>query len=215
MKSLADPAKDTRFWDKAARKYAASRISDMAGYERTLDRTRRYLRATDRAYEFGCGTGTTALKLASALDEIVATDISPEMIAIARAKAIAEGCANARFEVGAPDAAGFPDAAFDIALGFNVLHLIVAREAALREVHRLLRPGGLFISKTPCLSEMILLIRYAVPVMQFFGKAPYVAFFTGAELEEEMVTAGFEIVERDRHGSKRGDFRQFLVARRV
>lgn len=215
MKSLADPTKDVRFWDKAARKYAASRISDPAGYERTLVRTRRYLRATDRAYEFGCGTGTTALKLASALDEIVATDISPEMIAIARVKATAEGCANARFEVGAPDAVGFPDAAFDIALGFNVLHLIAAREAALREVHRLLKPGGLFISKTPCLSEMNLLIRYAVPVMQFFGKAPYVAFFTGAELEEEMVRAGFETVERDRHGSKRGDFRQFLVARRV
>lgn len=215
MTSLADAGRDARFWDKVARKYAASTISDMPGYERTLARTRQLLQGADRAYEFGCGTGTTALKLAPALGEIIATDISPEMIAIAREKAAAEGCANARFEVGTPEATGFPDAAFDVALGFNALHLIGARDATFREVRRVLRPGGLFISKTPCLSEMNVLLRYAVPLAQFFGKAPTVTFFTGAELEAEIVAAGFEIVERDRHGSKRRDFRQFLVARRV
>ena len=187
----------------------------MAGYERTLDRTRHFLRGTDRAYEFACGTGTTALKLASALDEIIATDISPEMIAIAREKAAAEGCLTVQFEVGTPDASGFPDASFDVVLAFSALHLIGERAVALREVHRLLKPGGLFISKTPCLSEMNPLIRLAVPVAKFFGKAPGVWFFTGAELEAEIVAAGFGIVERDRHGSKRSDPRQFLVMRRI
>jgi ubiquinone/menaquinone biosynthesis C-methylase UbiE len=215
VKSLAEIDKDTRFWDKTARKYAAGAISDMVGYERTLERTRHSLRVTDRVYEFGCGTGTTALKLAPSLGEIIATDISPEMIAIAREKASAEGCTNARFEVGTPDAPEFPDASFDVVMGFNALHLIAARAAALREVHRLLKPGGLFISKTPCLSEMNSLIRLAVPVARFFGKAPNVWFFTGAELEAEIVAAGFEIVERDRHGSKRSDPRQFLMARRA
>ena len=36
-------ANDARFWDRIARKYAADTISDMAGYERTLERTRHYL----------------------------------------------------------------------------------------------------------------------------------------------------------------------------
>ena len=211
-------ANDARFWDRTARKYAADKISDMAGYERTLERTRHYLDSGHMVLEFGCGTGTTALKLASSLGRIVATDISSEMIAIAREKADAEGCANAAFEVGTPDMARWSDGTFDAALSFNVLHLVEAREAALKSVHRLLKPGGLFISKTPCLKDMGigmgLAVRLAVPVMQAVGKAPYVVFFSAEELEREIAAAGFEIVERARHASRGKDARPFLVARK-
>jgi ubiquinone/menaquinone biosynthesis C-methylase UbiE len=164
-------ANDARFWDRIARKYASDPIADEAGYERTLEHTRRCLKSGDVAFEFGCGTGTTALKLAPALTRIIATDISPAMIAIAREKAEAEGCPNAEFQVATPDATPWSDGSFDVALGFNVLHLVAAREAALKGVHRLLKAGGLFISKTPCLKEMGLMVRVGVPVMQAVGKA--------------------------------------------
>lgn len=206
---------DARFWDRIARRYAADAIADPAGYERTLECTRRYLKPGDVVFEFGCGTGTTAIKLAPSAARVVATDLSGEMIAIAREKAAAEGCANAEFEAARADATHWPDGAFDVALGFNVLHLIAAREDALRTVHRLLKPGGLFISKTPCLAQMGLPVRLAVPLMQAFGKAPYVAFFSDAALERDIVTAGFEIVERARHGSCRKDTRAFLAARKT
>jgi ubiquinone/menaquinone biosynthesis C-methylase UbiE len=208
-------ANDARFWDRIARKYAADPIADMAGYERTLERTRHYLRSDHIVLEFGCGTGTTALKLASAVERLVATDVSSEMIAIAREKAEAEGHLNAAFEVATPDAAPWPDATFDVALGFNVLHLVAAREAALRGVHRLLKPGGLFISKTPCLKEMNPLVRIALPVMQLVGKAPYVALLSAEEIEREIAVAGFEIIERARHASRGRDARPFLVARKL
>lgn len=77
---------DAHFWDRAARKYAADPIADMAGYERTLERTRQHLKGSDTVFEFGCGTGTTALRLAGSVERIVATDISGEMITIAREK---------------------------------------------------------------------------------------------------------------------------------
>jgi hypothetical protein len=93
--------------------------------------------------------------------------------------------------------------------------LVATREATLRGVHRLLNPGGLFISKTPCLKEMNPLVRIAVPVMQLFGKAPYVAFLSTEDLEGEMAAAGFEIIERARHASRGGDARPFLVARKL
>lgn len=205
---------DARFWDRIARKYAADPIADMAGYERTLERTRHYLRPDHTAFEFGCGTGTTALKLAPFVGRMVATDISGAMIAIAREKAAADGCRNVDFQVAMPDAAHWPDEAFDVVLGFNVLHLVEAREAALRGIHRLLKPGGLFISKTPCLKDMNPLVRLALPAMQLVGKAPYVAFLSAEGLEGEIVAAGFEIVERARHASRGKDARPFLVARR-
>ena len=207
-------ANDARFWDRIARKYAADAIADLAGYERTLERTRHYLKAGDAVLEFGCGTGTTALKLAPFVARVVATDISSEMIAIAREKAAAEGCANAAFEVARADAGDKLDGTFDVALGFSVLHLVAARDAVLRNLYRLLKPGGLFISKTPCLAQMGLAVRLGVPVMQAFGKAPYVTFFSDAELEREITAANFEIVERAWHGSRGKDPRPFLVARK-
>jgi ubiquinone/menaquinone biosynthesis C-methylase UbiE len=209
------PANDARFWDRAARKYAASPIADPEGYERTLARTRELLKPTDAVLEIGCGTGTTALKLASAVARIAASDISPEMIAIGREKAEAQGVGNVEFAVATADAAPWPEASFDAVLAFNLLHLVAAREAALRSVHRLLKPGALFISKTPCLKEMNPLIRLAVAPMQLVGMAPYVAFFSGPELEHEITAAGFEIIEHARHGSRAKDARPFIVARKV
>jgi len=207
-------AKNKRFWDRIARKYAASPIEDMAGYERTLERVRSLLKSTDVAFECGCGTGTTALKLAPSVARLVATDVSNEMIAIAREKAAADGCANVEFAVAAPDDALWPAASFDAALGFNVLHLIEDRAAALRGVRRLLKPGGLFLSKTPALAEMNFAIRLLVPLMQAIGQAPYVAFLSSEDLERDIAAAGFEIIERARHGSGKKDVRTFLVARK-
>lgn len=207
------PIADARFWDRMARRYAASPIKDMEGYERTLARTRHYLRETDGVLELGCGTGSTALMLAPHVRRYTATDLSPGMIAIARQKAAVSAQQNLSFAAAAAgDLTG--EAALDAVLAFNLLHLLAGLEDKLGRIYRSLRPGGLFISKTPCLSEMNPLIRVAVPVMQWTGFAPHVAFFTAAELEAVIVAAGFTIVECARHGSGRKDARIFIAARK-
>jgi ubiquinone/menaquinone biosynthesis C-methylase UbiE len=215
---MAHAAPNARFWDKAARKYAQDPIADLAGYERTLDRTRHYLKPGDAVLEVGCGTGTTALKLAPAVARYVASDISSEMIAIGQEKAAAETHGHLSFAVATPEAGPWPDEEFDVVLGFNVLHLVPDRAGALAGMRRVLKPGGLLITKTPCLAEMNLLLRLilplAVPLMQLVGKAPYVAFLSARTLEQELTAAGFEIIERASHASSGKDARPFLVARR-
>lgn len=207
------PIADARFWDRMARRYAASPIKDQAGYERTLARARHYLRETDGVLELGCGTGSTALMLAPHVRRYTATDLSPGMIAIARQKAAVSAQQNLSFAAAAAgDLTG--EAALDAVLAFNLLHLLAGLEDKLGRIYRSLRPGGLFISKTPCLSEMNPLIRVAVPVMQWTGFAPHVAFFTAPELEAVIVAAGFTIVESARHGSGRKDARIFIAARK-
>lgn len=211
---MGDAVSEARFWDKAARAYARDPIKDTAGYERTIERTGGLLRPSERVLEIGCGTGSTALRLAPLVAQIVATDLSGEMIAIAREKAEAAACRNARFL--AAGAGDLPDGegAYDAALAFNVLHLVADRKQALKRLFGALKPGGAFISKTPCLSEMNPLIRLAVPLMRMIGKAPFVAFFTAAELEAEIAAAGFTIEARERHGSGAKDARIFLIARK-
>jgi ubiquinone/menaquinone biosynthesis C-methylase UbiE len=212
---MARNAADARFWDRIARKYAADPIKDIDGYARTVDRTRHYLRSTDTVLELGCGTGTTALTLAPHVSRMVATDLSGEMIAIAREKAATSACRNAEFVVATPKNASWPDGSFDAVLAFNLWHLVADRMSALARVYQVLKPGGLFVSKTPCLAEMNPLIRLALPVMQLVGKAPYVAIFSSTALEREIEAAGFAIIERARHGSGRKDPRIVLVARKA
>lgn len=203
---------DARFWDRIARKYAADPIKDLSGYERSVARIQSYLVPTDSVFELGCGTGTTALKLAPLITHIVATDISREMITIAGEKATGADCSNADFTVATGNRLPSVDGAFDAAIALNVLHLLPDRGKVLAEVRRILRPGGLFISKTPCLDEMSIFIRLAIPIARTLGKAPRVETFSAQTLEAEIAAAGFTIIEAARHGSKRKDPRIFIVA---
>ena len=211
MVRLVDSA---AFWNKRARKYAASTIKDMPGYERTVQQTAAYLDGMHTVLEFGCGTGTTALRLAPHVRHFHATDISQEMVAIAREKAGAAACHNATFDVAETVGTAAPDGGYDAVLAFNILHLIADRPAAYRRIVQVLKPGGLFISKTTCLSEMNPFVRLAIPAMQVAGVAPHVAIFSGNDLAAEIAAAGFSIDEQARHGSKGKDPRIFIVARR-
>ncbi len=204
--------KNAQFWDRSARQYAADPIKDMAGYERTVERTRQWLKASDRVLEIGCGTGTTALKLAPSVSHLLGTDISAAMIAIAQEKARGQSCANADFMALPAEEAAARPGLYDAVLAFNLLHLVEDRETTLWGIRRALRPGGLFISKTPCLTELNPVIRLAVPAMRLIGKAPFVSFFSAAALEADVIGAGFTILEQARHGTERKDLRLFLVA---
>lgn len=198
------------FWDRIAPKYAKDPIKNMTAYEATIDRVRAKLSRDDKVLEFGCGTGSTAILLAPSVAQYTGSDISPGMIKIAQAKAKDHG--NLDFTVaGAADSLG-DRGQFDAVLGFNILHLVPDLDAVLARSFALLRPGGQFITKSPALREMGFHIRLMLPVMQFFGKAPYVGFFGRAELEAKIRKAGFQIDEA--RTFDRAPHSWFIVARK-
>lgn len=203
-----------QFWNRLAQKYSTNPVEDVPAYERTLEATRAFLSPDKDVFEFGCGTGSTALKLAAASRSIVATDFSDAMVAIADGKARAAGVTNVEFAVARPETYA-TNAAFDVAIGFNILHLIPDPETAIGAMHRLLKPGGYFITKTPCMVESGPVVRAVIPVMRFLGRAPYVGFFSAPALEQQIANAGFEIVLNERHGTKGKDTRPFIVARKT
>lgn len=206
---------DPRFWDKLAVKYAAQPIGDPEAYTQTLDRVVSYLTQTARVLELGCGTGSTALKLAPHAGSILASDYSEGMIAQAEAKM---GVDNVRFRQVDVFSSSLEDGSFDVVMGFNLFHLVENVDAAMMRVHDLLAPEGLFISKSPCLAERSLGLKFGVlkrliPLMQMVGKAPYVRFETIDELEARITRAGFEIVETGNYPVRPPN--HFVVARRL
>lgn len=203
-----------RFWDRMARRYAAARIADEAGYERTLARTQALLPPAARVLEFGCGTGTTALRLAPACARYRATDVAPGMLAIARDRLAAQPVAALRFEL-ADAAAPLADEPVDVVLAFNVLHLVDSLDATLATCAAALRPGGLLICKTPCLHEMNPLIpRLALPLARLLRLAPPVRCLRETDLTAAMARQGLVVQGVERHASRGRDFRPFIVARK-
>lgn len=208
-------ANDARFWDRTSRRYAAAPVADQAGYERTLARTRDYLRPDDQVLELGCGTGSTALLLAGNVRSYVATDISPEMIAIAREKNSAAPIAGLTFRVAIAEELAAESLQVQAVLGFNYLHLVRDLPGTLRHINTLLETGGLFISKTPCLGDMNPLIRLVLlPAMLAIGQAPHASAFRANELSQYLADAGFEILATESHASKGKESLPYIVARK-
>ncbi len=207
--------KDARFWDRAAAKYAKSPVSDEAGYARSIERTAELLRPEMRVLELGCGTGSTALRLAPHVGGYIGTDISSEMIAIAESKSAAAPVAGLSFRPATVEDMAHEPMRWDAVLGFNYLHLVRDLPSTLNLVADLLVPGGLFVSKTACLSDMSPLIPYlALPLMKMVGKAPSVGVFSATELEAMIRDAGFDVVAVERHATKGRDTRPFIIARK-
>lgn len=211
----ADLARKARFWDRIARKYAADPIVDLPGYEATLQRVQSLLSIGHDVLEIGCGTGSTALRLAPHTRRLLATDVSAEMIAIAREKLAAQPTRQLGFAVADADAPVFGQGTWDAVLAFNLLHLVEDLDHAIDAAVQALRPGGLFISKTACIKEMNPLVpRLALPLMRAIGKAPHVLCFDAAQLQAALVRHGLAIEVVERHGTKGKDIRVFIVARK-
>ena len=208
---MADAPAD--FWNRVARRYAGMAMRNPAAYEATLVRVQAHLKPAHDVLELGCGTGTTALRLTRAVRRYTASDPAREMIAIAAEKRAAAGLTTLDLcKAGVGDDA-LPEGPFDVVLAFNLLHLLPDRKAALCDVHNMLSPRGLFISKTPCLGGVFRVLKPLVALLRRAGKVPDIRFVTPKNLERDITAAGFEIVETSNYPNRPPS--RFIVARKL
>jgi ubiquinone/menaquinone biosynthesis C-methylase UbiE len=184
---------EARFWDKRAEKYALRPVADQETYEKKLEITRSCFRPDSEVLEIGCGTGSTALAHAPHVKHILATDISPAMIDIARAKAQAGQIQNVTFETRSVAGHDIAESSYDVIMAHNLLHLLEDPAAAIAAAYRGLKPGGVFISSTACIGDMSWYFRIIAPVAHFLRLIPLVKVFTQAQLKQSLTEAGFDI----------------------
>jgi len=135
----------------------------------------RHLRPGMSVLELGCGTGYFTRELACSGANIVAVDVSPDLLEIAKANSSAP---NVRYEIQNAYELSYPDAVFDSVVGSSVLHHLEIQEA-IREIYRVLKPSGTIYFTEPNMLNPQIAIQKNVPwVKRKLGDSPdETAFF--------------------------------------
>lgn len=203
---------DARFWDRIADKYSKSSISNEDVYQRKLKMTQDRLCPDMLIFEFGCGTGGTALAHAPYVAHVHAIDVSSRMIELAREKQFEANVENVSFEVSGIDAFDPSSASYDAILALSVLHLVDHPDQIIRKAADMLKPGGYFITSTFAAQDQARWLKFIAPIAKALGKFPPVLkSFSLEQLKGWHRAAGLEIEEEWRTGKMNADF---LVTRK-
>ena len=203
MREMTD--QHSEFWSKVAEKYDP--VVDVQIGLNTRAMLRDKLAREEKlgvAAEFGCGTGFYTGVLAARADTLVATDLAPGMLAVARRSVKAS---NVTFkEEEDCQRTSFPDSAFDTVFMGLVLHFTEPLKA-LAEMHRILKPGGLLIVLNPDPHPLSGFARFRWLVRGYFygitryRTKPPKNFLKNVMTEEQLcahlVKSGFEILSKE------------------
>lgn len=133
------------FWELTARFYdTAVKKGDTADKE-AAEYISGFLSKDSRILEAACGTGRFSCELAPSVQKATCCDYAEKMVRQAKKKASRLGLTNMEFSVQDITELGFADDSFDAAVAANVLHLLPQPSDAIRELTRVVRPGGLLL----------------------------------------------------------------------
>ena len=154
--------------------------------------------------EFGCGAGFFTKDIAANASHVIATDLSDEMLAVARTQLT--DLPNVTVEKADCENTAFPDGKFDSVFMANLVHVIENPSIALQESYRILKEKGLLIivDYTSYGMKRFEKIKFIMRSMRKWGKPP--SYFRGRlspdELRSIVESAGFKVEEVKLLGDK-------------
>ena len=153
-----------------------------------------HLRPGMTVLELGCGTGYFTRELARSGAEVIAIDVSPELLNIARSNCSAP---NVRYEIQNAYDLSYNDSIFDSVIGSSVLHHLEI-EDAVREIYRVLKPNGTIFFTEPNMLNPQIAIQKNVPwVKRKMGDSPDETAFFRWPLRRLLEVTGFRGVTID------------------
>ena len=154
--------------------------------------------------ELGCGTGFYTKVLAANASHVTATDLSDEMLAVARKQLI--DCQNLAVEKADCEKTDFPDGKFDSIFMANLVHVMENPSKVLQESYRILKDGGLLlvIGYTGYGMKRLEMIKMGVRFFRKWGKPPAHAKgkLSPDDLRSLVEGAGFKVEEVQFMGDK-------------
>jgi len=193
MTASLPTARDARFWDRIAPRYAKSTISDQASYEHKLRETAELMHPDMQVLEIGCGTGSTALHHSAKVAHIHATDLAGGMLDIARTKAAAAGVRNVTFTQSAAEDIPLDWRQFDMIMAHSILHLLRDPARVIRQMAARLVPGGYLVTSTVCMADGLSFFKLISVPGRALGLLPLITYLSEKDLRAAMTDAGLEM----------------------
>jgi len=159
----------------------------------------------ERMLDIATGGGHTALAFAPHVREVLATDLTPRMLAAAEAFIREQGAANVTFQIADAEALPFPDASFELVTTRIAPHHFPNPRQYIREVARVLRPGGVFVLDDNMAPEDQELDQFLNRFEQWRDPG-HVRSHTIAEWSRWMLDAGLQIEHVEPLQTKRYEF---------
>lgn len=150
------------------------------------------LRPDMAALDVATGAGHTALAVAPHVRSVIAIDLAPEMLARTRELAASRGLSNLRTAVMDVEALAFPDESFDMVTCRIAPHHFLEVELAVREIARVLRPGGQFGLEDSCSPPDPVLDRF-INEVERLRDPTHVRLYTEAEWRAMLEAAGLRV----------------------
>jgi 2-polyprenyl-3-methyl-5-hydroxy-6-metoxy-1,4-benzoquinol methylase len=199
-RNLPKEKKSELFWDMSAKNM--DRIAENEGLKkfegRRKEKLEKYLTASDKVLDYGCGNGTIAIICAGRVKKVHGIDYAAGMIDVAKRKAAEHTIENVDFFHATIFDERLEKGSFDVILAWGILHLVDDRTLVMKRIRELLRPDGLLISATECLIEKKSPITTLLSVLMKIGIFPIgLKFFTVSELEDSVTGADLRIVEME------------------
>ena len=196
---IRTPADVVRHFDGLAQHYCDAHGPAERLLSYRLEVIRWFLAGAQRGtlLEIGCGTAIHLLSLAEEFACAIGTDLSPEMVALARRRAESSPCSDCtsiRVDP-AEELATIEDRSIHVVLCVGALEHMLDQARVVHQVHRVLKPGGMFIGLTP--NGDYCWYRHLAPVLGLDTRHLSTDhFLTAGELEGLLSGAGLEIVGR-------------------
>jgi 2-polyprenyl-3-methyl-5-hydroxy-6-metoxy-1,4-benzoquinol methylase len=219
----SNESRSARLWDRRAATYGKTEAENEQLHRAIVERSLKYLGSDDVALDFGCGTGALSYSLAPHVKALHGVDISRQMIDTANDRADRHHVEGLHFSEGSIFDDAFQPESFDIILASQVLHVLNNGPEAFDRIYELVKPGGWFISSTPCMTEnqpVMKLANGALSLASAVRVIPYLKFYSVPDLERSISEAGFEINETtdlpfDQRPDMRYVFARFVAARKI
>lgn len=190
---------DVAFWDRTAFAYDFAMRKGDEGVAQAAAFAASFMESTDIVLDAACGTGAFACAIAHEVEFVAACDLSTKMLAQARAKVKKLGIDNIGFAASDITALDFDDDTFDAAIAGNVLHLLDDPQAAIDDLVRVVKPGGIivapnyFVNGKPADKRFVKAAEtIGFPLKSDWGRKDFLAFLeqSGLEIIEERTFQG-------------------------
>ncbi|HCH31910.1 MAG TPA: SAM-dependent methyltransferase [Oceanospirillaceae bacterium] len=203
-----------KFWDKIANKYSQQKVADPGAYEKKLSITQQYFTPESNVLEFACGTGSTAIIHAPFVRSILATDISSNMIEIAKEKLRSNNIDNIQFKKCSIEEIDVADESLDVVMAHSILHLVNNPDDVIRIAHSKLKQNGFFVTSTVCMGDSFFysVMARLISLASILGVLPRLQVLSSKGLARRMEELGFEIDYQWRP-TKNGSI--FIIAKKV